>query len=345
MSGPRAGPFDAQRAGAGNQRARAHAKVNLGLAITGRRADGYHELRSVFLRLALHDDVAASVHGSIPARADHPAPADRLVVRGDPACPVEDNLVLRAAALLRASVAGPLPPLRLLLTKRIPLAAGLGGGSSDAAAALGVAARAWALDPDTGPRPEAVLRLGADVPFFAAGHAAAAVAGVGEQVTPLPAPVRPAGVLLVTPPVRLATAAVFARLDASTPAAGPSALDLEWAPTAGASAEAVATLADRLRAGLDGAGLASAAAALRDANDLWAPAASMAPGLADLRTALESELGIPVLLTGSGTTLYAVYPSGARAAAAAGHLSDGRFAWLDRALVHATTTTQEGQGS
>ncbi len=351
MSGLPGGPLDIPGAGAGEHRARACAKVNLGLAVTGRRADGYHELRSVFLRLTLHDDVAARAHGSLaahtdrPPRADRPPRGDRLVVRGDPDCSVKDNLVLRAAALLRASAGRPLPPLRLRLTKRIPVAAGLGGGSSDAAAALAVAARAWGLDPGNGPTPEAVLRLGADVPFFAAGHAAAAVAGIGEQLSPLPAPAPPAGVLLVTPPARLATAAVFARLDASTPTPGTSAPDDDRARMAGASAEAVAALADRLRAGLDGAGLASAAAFLRDANDLWAPAAALAPGLADLRAALESELGVPVLLTGSGTTLLAVYPSGARAAAAAGHLALGRFAWLDRALVHATTTTQEGQGS
>jgi 4-diphosphocytidyl-2-C-methyl-D-erythritol kinase len=210
------------------------------------------------------------------------------------------------------------------------MAAGLGGGSSDAAAALRVAGRAWGLDPGSEPRLEAVLRLGADVPFFAAGLAVAAVTGIGDVLEPLPAPDPPAGVLLVTPTVRLATAAVFTRLDGS-------------APPAGASAGAIAALASLLRTGLDGAGLASAAASLRNANDLWAPAGSLAPGLAGARAALEAELGRPFLLSGSGTTLFAVYPSGAQAAAAACHLSDRRPAWLGHALVHATTTTQEGQ--
>ena len=118
---------------------------------------------------------------------------------GLPAGPVADNLVLRAAAVLRRHVARPLPPLEFGLAKVVPVAAGLGGGSSDAAAAMTIAARAWGVTLDRATRLALAAMVGSDVPFFALGAAAAWATGRGERLTALPAPVgAPACVLAVT---------------------------------------------------------------------------------------------------------------------------------------------------
>ncbi len=339
----------------------ATAKVNLALAVTGRRPDGYHELRSVFLRLVLHDHLEVR-------RAADPAAPDRLDIDGDPVLATPDNLVLRAAAALRATLrtaagvmpdggsgGGPdlgaalvCPSLSIRLHKHIPHAAGLGGGSADAAATLGLAAQAWGLAADDG-RPAAIAaRLGSDVPFFAAGHAAALVTGVGDVIDALPAPTSQAGILLVTPAQRLSTAAVFAAHDAlASPgdpaAAAPAAGVMAAAPSAAVTA--VDRLATLLRAGLDGPGLAGQGASLRDANDLWAAACHCSPGLADARDELERCLGQPVLLTGSGPTLVAVYPSPGAAGAAAADLEASRPAALEGATINATASATSGGSS
>ena len=187
--------------------AEAPAKVNLGLVVTGRRADGYHTLDSVFLRLALHD------HLEVRLAAD-PSGPDELARQRRP--PLPDRGQPRAARRrlpCRRSTDRPLPALRFHLDKHIPTAAGLGGGSSDAAAALRLAAAVWGLAADAPPVPELAAGLGADVPFFVAGHAAARRAASARSSSRCPHREPAAGVLLVTPPERLSTAAVFAALD------------------------------------------------------------------------------------------------------------------------------------
>ncbi len=202
-------------------RLEAQAKVNLALAVTGTRPDGYHELRSVFLRLELADTLTLA--GPAAPDAEPGAAPDELVIEGDPECPVADNLVLRATEGFRrlASDAGvAVPAIRLQLTKRIPMAAGLAGGSSDAAATLRLLA---ARHPDAASRAELrrlAARLGADVPFFLDGAGAALVTGIGETLEPLPPPIDPVGILLLTPPEGSSTPAVFRAWDES---AGASA--------------------------------------------------------------------------------------------------------------------------
>lgn len=296
--------------------AAAHAKINLSLAVTGVRDDGFHLLRSVFLRLTLHDHLEVEV--------DPDAASSSLDIDGDLEA-TADNLVLRAAEQLRAEAETTLPALRFRLTKRIPSAAGLGGGSSDAAAAMDLALRAWGVRLHPAARMGAALRLGADVPFFAAGHRASLVAGIGERLMPLPAVDPPAGIVLITPPERLSTAAVFGELD-RVPADGPGA------------AERVDEVADLLREHVDGMTLAAATAMLRDANDLWAPATRLAPGLAAAREAAARVLDRAVLMSGSGPSLYAVYPSEAAAARAAATLQTEAPAELDSATILTTST-------
>ena len=166
----------------------APAKVNWTLEVLGRRDDGYHEVRTVMQTIDLCDELELG-----------PAGALALSVEGSH-LPAEDDLALRAARLL-AEAAGRRPEVAISLRKRIPSAAGLGGGSSDAAAVLRGLDRLWGLG--LGPERLAELgaRLGSDVPFFVHGGTALAE-GRGERITPLPeAP--EVWMVLVAPPFKL----------------------------------------------------------------------------------------------------------------------------------------------
>src|SRR6185503_18860808 len=191
----------------------APAKLNLTLAVVGRRDDGFHDLHSVFVPLALHDVLTVAPAGT--------AGSDTLHVTGKDAGPVEANLVLRAISATRAAIGeGPgrpaTPPLAARLEKRIPVAAGLGGGSSDAAAAIDAALEAWgaadALDPER--RLAVAASVGSDAPFFLAGRPAL-IEGRGERVSPLTGIHGHPGILLVTPAVAVRTPDVFAVFDGS----------------------------------------------------------------------------------------------------------------------------------
>jgi 4-diphosphocytidyl-2-C-methyl-D-erythritol kinase len=170
-------------------RVNAYAKINWSLRITGRRADGFHDLETLFQTISLHDTLTFE-------------PSDCLTLTcDDPAIPVDErNLVIRAAANEKVAIA---------LHKEIPAGGGLGGGSSDAAATLIALGKA---------SPEFALSLGSDVPFFLTGGTAYAT-GRGEILTPLP---RLAGIplLLLIPRERISTARAFAMLRASSPPLG-----------------------------------------------------------------------------------------------------------------------------
>jgi 4-diphosphocytidyl-2-C-methyl-D-erythritol kinase len=137
---------------------KAFAKLNLSLRVVRKRRDGYHELRTVFQSIALHDALAfKSVSGGFRIRSD------------DAACPADrTNLVWRAAELLWAASAreGGLPGVAVRISKRIPVEAGLGGGSSDAAAALRALAMLWRIRITRDALAGLAAQLGADVPFF-----------------------------------------------------------------------------------------------------------------------------------------------------------------------------------
>lgn len=198
----------------------APAKLNLWLHVIGRRDDGYHELDTLIVLLDLFDELATAETEGLETRGPHSAAVP----------PSEGNLAWRGWV---AGWGTDHPPGGLLLDKSIPVAAGLGGGSSDAAAAFRLA-RHLVEGADT-PADEATLAsladIGADVPYFAAGLAVARVTGIGELVAP--ADLRPGArdVVLVHPPFSLSTAAVFGELapaDWSTPdpEPGPGRNDL-----------------------------------------------------------------------------------------------------------------------
>jgi 4-diphosphocytidyl-2-C-methyl-D-erythritol kinase len=173
----------------------APAKLNLLLHITGRRADGYHELQTVFQFLAFGDwlyfDVVA-------------AGAVRLA-RAPAGVPAGSDLTVRAASLLREAT-GTGAGVVIYNDKRLPVGGGLGGGSSDAATTLVVLNRLWSLGLNTDELAQLGLRLGADVPVFVHGQAAWAE-GVGEILTPVTPP--EGWFLVLTPPVTVSTADIF----------------------------------------------------------------------------------------------------------------------------------------
>jgi 4-diphosphocytidyl-2-C-methyl-D-erythritol kinase len=297
----------------------ARAKVNLALGIVGRRPDGYHDLVSVFARLDLADRLTAEPSDD----------GDRLVVSGGSVDyrSGADDLALRALRLLRETRSPGAPGLTLRLEKHVPLAAGLAGGSADAAAALALAARAWGVGLTEAERLALAVQLGSDVPFLAADVDAALVTGRGEQVRPLPGPLRPVGLLLVTTGDGLSTREVFAAW-AAEGAPGTTTTD---------AAERARHLATRLASGWSAEDLVAAAPDLRDANDLWPAASRLRPDLSSLRDTLESRLARPVLLSGSGPTILALYPSRSAAETAATALRAGAVAGLPAGAIRTAT--------
>ena len=173
----------------------APAKLNLMLRVTGRRADGYHLLQTVF-RFLDHGDVVR-----MRVRADSAI----VRLRPLPGVAEADDLTVRAAKLLQEAT-GTSMGVEIELEKRLPLGGGIGGGSSDAATVLLALNRLWSTGCSRKRLQELALSLGADVPVFVYGQSAFAE-GVGEELTPIP--LHPAWYLVLVPPVAVSTATVF----------------------------------------------------------------------------------------------------------------------------------------
>ena len=199
----------------------APAKINLYLAVTGRRADGYHLLQTVFRFLDHGDRLAFGVRD------------DGRIERVNPLAgvPPETDLVVRAARLLQAETGCPLGA-DLTLDKRLPMGGGLGGGSSDAATTLLVLNRLWATGLSRDDLQRLAVRLGADVPVFVFGRAAFAE-GIGDKLQPMA--LEPAWYVVLVPPVAVATAWVFGRpeLTRNTPAVKMSGFSGAWRDISG----------------------------------------------------------------------------------------------------------------
>jgi 4-diphosphocytidyl-2-C-methyl-D-erythritol kinase len=174
-------------------RAIAPAKLNWSLEVLRIRPDGYHEVRSVMQTLALHDDVAVE-DAAGDVTIDVRGPAAELIEGLAP----EDNLAWRAAMAFRARLGGA-RGARIVIEKRIPVAAGLGGGSSDAAAVLRALNALWEAGEPEANLMELAAEVGSDPPFFIAGGTAM-VSGRGEHVEPLADAVAPSIMLGVPPP-------------------------------------------------------------------------------------------------------------------------------------------------
>jgi len=171
-------------------------KLNLMLRVTGRRADGYHLLQSVIRFIDYGDTLSFRLR------------QDGRVLRANAVAgvPADDDLAVRAAQRLRRATGTPLGA-DILIEKRLPLGGGLGGGSSDAATALLALNHLWRTALPRGRLLALALELGADVPVFVGGENAL-VEGIGERLTPLEVP--PDWYLVLTPPVAVPTARIFA---------------------------------------------------------------------------------------------------------------------------------------
>lgn len=279
-------------------RLRAPAKVNLGLRVVGRRDDGLHELDSLFAPLDLCDDLEVRI-----APADGIAVA--LVLDGEPAgapgagVPAGgDNLAARAAtAFLEA--ASRAASVEIRLGKRIPAAAGLGGGSSDAGAVLRCLTAHFPGAVGAGVLAKLALGLGSDVPFFLDPRPSR-VAGVGEQIAPLPS-LPPLILLLAGPLLALSTAEVYRA----------------WDVLAGSLTRPDAASTLRPPPGLwaDEVGRRSSLAALLE-NDLEPAAVRLCPPIARIRERIQNAGALAVGMSGSGPSVFGIFESEAGAEAA-----------------------------
>jgi 4-diphosphocytidyl-2-C-methyl-D-erythritol kinase len=279
---------------------RAYAKINLTLDVLGRRADGYHALATVMQTVDLYDTLCLS-------ELDE----DRVhLVCTRPELSGDDNLAARAARLLRERYAIK-QGILIELHKRIPVAAGLGGGSSDAAAVLLAMQRLWQLPATISQLEELGAALGSDVPFFVRGGLALCE-GRGELVTSL-APGWPSALrwlLLLKPTAGIGTASIFRRLTARDYSDGSH------------SNRVVAALQD---------GQEPQAADLH--NGLERTVLELYPEVVQARADLLAAGGALVRLTGSGPTLYAPFPDLSSAMQAQERLqAEGYEVYLSRAV-------------
>ena len=271
---------------------KAPAKINLTLRVVGRRADGYHELESLVVFAGVADTLSLE-----------PAEETTLAIDGPNAVacgPDADNLVLKAERALCADI-GRLKGGHFRLQKNLPVAAGIGGGSADAAAALRLLARVNGLPADHPALAAAALATGADVPVCLASEARV-MRGVGEILSaPVALPMLPA--VLVNPGVPLATRDVFKAF------AGMGGSDLALG--------AVPDEAEALFAFLDTHG-----------NDLTAPAVACEPAVGAVLDALGQLPGVRrARMSGSGPTCFALFDTAELADAAARQLKTARPDW------------------
>lgn len=278
---------------------RAPAKVNLGLRLTGRRDDGYHLLESLFVPLVLADEIELRWWADAPpeSRLEVEIPADAGLPKAlAEVTEAPDNLVLRAVERFR-EVYGLPGRIDLQLTKRIPVGAGLGGGSSDAGAVL--QALAGLIEGRAQGLAEAALELGADVPYFLDPEPAL-VTGIGERIEPVSG-VPPFDLVLVNPGISVATAEVYRVADLLR--------DSLTASGAGSTMRSIS-------------GLAGAAGAWKHAlgdllvNDLAPAAIRLCPPIGRWLDRLREAGAIGVGMSGSGGTVFGVFEGETEAARA-----------------------------
>lgn len=259
----------------------APAKVNLTLIVGARRDDGYHDVSTVMQTVGLYDTLTLTGGGS-----------GLTMTCTDPDLPTDgSNLVLRAAALFCQELRLPAPDLHLHLQKRIPSQAGLGGGSSDAAAVLLAMRTLYAPEVSDAELAHMAARLGSDVPFFIRGGTALAT-GRGEHLAPLPR-LREGWFVIVKPPEGFSTPAMYRRLD-------------ELAPEP--------PRPDGMPAALETGNVRAVAAALCNSFERAVPPDS---AVWDIEDALRAHGALAAMLSGSGSAVFGLFDreDAARAAA------------------------------
>lgn len=279
----------------------APAKVNLALHVTGRRADGYHLLDTLVVFTEAGDRVSVAT-----------ATQDSFTIDGLFAGLLDDaadNLVLRARDLLRRIYDG-LPPVAITLEKNLPVASGIGGGSSDAAATLRALVRLWDLDLSADALAAAALRLGADLPMCI--YARTLVArGIGEEIEPVEG-MPPLHMVLANPGVAVPTPAIFRAL---------ASRENPPLPTLPGPQALSAWLTDTR-------------------NDLEVPAQALAPEIGEVLSALTANGAALARMSGSGATCFGLFTSPTEAEAAASAIAARYPSWY----VTATRTIERARG-
>jgi 4-diphosphocytidyl-2-C-methyl-D-erythritol kinase len=250
-------------------RAQAYAKINLDLRVLAKRPDGYHELRTIFQTISLADSIGLAFE-----------PGDRTEIDIEGNVAIEDNLIARAARLVLEET-GLSGRARFTLQKRIPMGAGLGGGSSDAAAVLRTLPRVTGVAITSGRLHQMAASLGSDVPFFLYGGTAVGL-GRGEEVYPLPDLPAFHG-LLVTPDIHVSTPDAYRALSARLRSDGASAKLADFARVAWTENLALAR------------------------NDFEEVVFQMHPELAHIRAALENAGAVCARMTGSGSAIFGLF--------------------------------------
>ena len=280
---------------------RAHAKVNLDLRVLGSRRDGYHELRTVFQTIELHDTLICA-----------PRPGAFALACETPGVPLDEtNLVWRAAKGLWNALGRRGEPVDTVITirKNIPVSSGLGGGSADAAAALQALAKLWGGSPVSLLR-EVAGSVGADVPFFLAGGTALGL-GRGEEIYPL-VDLPPHWVVVVRPPFGVSTAEAYSWYDEDRAAGLREARELQILPVPWPTRAA------------------------QMINDLEPPVLRRHPEIGKLKALMKEAGAIAAAMTGSGSAVFGLFRSRAAAARTVAPLSrGGARALLTRTLSRA----------
>jgi 4-diphosphocytidyl-2-C-methyl-D-erythritol kinase len=260
---------------------RCPAKVNLHLEVLGRRPDGYHELRTLFVAVGVWDELRLA-----------PAPEGVLELAVEPDSAVSagpDNLVLRAARAA-AGAWGPRAGARITLVKRIPIGGGMGGGSADAAAALVGLAALWGQPPDATALLPLAAALGSDVPYFLVGGAAWGV-GRGTELRPL-ADLPEWWIVLLPGEAPVSTAEVYRLLNVGPVGGAAASRVYDWSMAGGA----LPLEACR--------------------NDLEAPVVARFPSVGRRVEAMRATSPLLAMVSGSGGTVYGLFPTEAAAVAA-----------------------------
>ncbi len=272
----------------------ARAKINLFLHAGDRRADGFHDLQSLAVFADIGDALSFEDASALSLSIDGPY-SDALAHE-------PDNLVLRAADALSAE-AGRAPLAQIRLTKNLPVASGLGGGSADAAAALRGLSELWNLRPATETLHAIAATLGSDVPVCIA-SSSAWMEGRGERTASLAVPLL--HMVLVNPGVAVATRKVFARLEKRSGTSRPQPQGFSD----------LAVLLEFLG---------------RTANDLEAPAIAMAPAINDALISLAAGGALLARMSGSGATCFGLFESASAAKMAAESIANTHEEWWVRA--------------
>ena len=266
---------------------RAHAKINLDLRVLGTRADGFHELRTVFQSIALHDRITCTLRpGPLALDCDAAGvPLDR------------GNLVWRAAETLWRALRrdGPVRDVAIRIEKRIPVEGGLGGGSADAAATLLALARAWRAPVRPAQLTDLAAALGADVPFFLSGGTALGL-GRGDEIYPL-ADLPRHWIVLLLPGFGVSTRDAFAWYDETRALGRPSAREAQYVPGPWPSRAA------------------------QMINDLEAPIARRHPEIDQMKATLRRAGALAAAMSGSGSTVFGLFQRRADAVAATERLA------------------------